>query len=265
MFRKAKISLENKTKEVFTMKKILTIALAASLILTFAGCSNGANSGNSSSSSSSSSKSDNNSSSKSDSSSTADKPDVKPDESKSVSPEEVEKAIAKALGEGYQSTVDVPKDEMFSSVMSGIDLSQIESYVVKQAVVSSVTPDTVAVMKCKSGYADTAVKLLNERYAQTLSYSRLYTFSVPKVEGARLYKFDDTVIFVIGGASAYETAAEDEAKLAVSEYEKIDNAIKSLFGNLPENLAVVTEPDENNNSGGFIIDESDSDLPIIGG
>lgn len=245
------------------MKKILTIALAASLILTFAGCSNNANSGNSSSSSSSSSKSDNNSSSKSDSSSTADKPDVKPDENKSVSPEEVEKAIAKALGEGYLSTDDVPKDEMISTVMADIDFSQVESYVLKRAVVSAVNPDIIAVMKCKSGYADTAVKLLNERYAQTLDYSRLYTFSVPKVEGARLYKFGDTVIFVIGGASAYETSAEDEAKLAVSEYEKIDNAIKSLFGNLPENLVVVSEPDENN--GGFNFNDSDSDLPIIGG
>lgn len=41
-------------------------------------------------------------------------------------------------------------------------------------------------------------------------------------------------MFIMAGADADENAsAEDEAKLAVSEYEKIDNAIKSLFGTLP--------------------------------
>lgn len=112
----------------------------------------------------------------------------------------------------------------------------------------------------------------HESYAQTLSYSRLYSFSVAKVEGARLYKFGDTVIFVIGGALAENGAsAEDKAKLAASEYEKIDSAIKELFGTLPENLAVVTEPDDSNDNdddnGFFNMTDDfsyDDDMPLIG-
>ena len=250
------------------MKKYLAIALTALMVMSFAGCSNAANNSSDSSSASSTVNSD------AASDKTSDNSDSNSDVEKSVSPADVEAAIANALGDGYLSTVDAPEDELFSTVVSMIDFSQIDDYVIKQARVSAVNPDSVVVLKCKSGYADTAVSLINESYAQILSYSRLYSFSVTKVEGARLYKVGDTVIFVIGGANAEDGAsAEDEAKLAVSEYDKIDNAIKELFGTLPENLAVVTEPDDSNanddDSGFFSMTDDFSfegdDMPLIGG
>ena len=250
------------------MKKYLAIALTALMVMSFAGCSNGT----SSSSDSSSASSTINSGTTSDK--TNDSSDSDSSAEKNVAPADIEAAIAKALGDGYLSTVDAPEDELFSTVVSMIDFSQVDEYVIKQARVSAVNPDTVVVLKCKSGCADTAVDLINESYAQTLSYSRLYSFSVAKVEGAKLYKFGDTVIFVIGGANAEDGAsAEDEAKLAASEYEKIDNAIKELFGTLPENLAVVTEPDDSNandDDGGFFSMTDDfgfegDDMPILGG
>lgn len=250
------------------MKKYLAIAFAALMVMSFAGCSNGTSSSSDSSSTSSAVNSDS-ASDKSDDSSDSDS-----NAENDVSPADVEAAIAKALGDGYLSTVDAPEDELFSTVVSMVDFSRVDDYVIKQARVSAVNPDTVVVLKCKSGYADTAVDLINESYAQTLSYSRLYSFSVAKVEGARLYKFGDTVIFVIGGALAENGAsAEDKAKLAASEYEKIDNAIKELFGTLPENLTVVTEPDDSNadDDNGFfnMTDdfgfEGSYDMPLIGG
>lgn len=249
------------------MKKYLAIAFAALMVMSLAGCSNSTNSSSDSSSAGSTVNSDS-ASDKSDDSSDSDS-----NAENDVSPADVEAAIAKALGDGYLSTVDAPEDELFSTVVSSIDFSQVGDYVIKQARVSSVNPDTVVVLNCKSGYADTAVDLINESYAQTLSYSRLYSFSVAKVEGARLYKFGDTVIFVIGGALAENGAsAEDKAKLAASEYEKIDNTIKELFGMLPENLAVVTEPDDSNDNdvdnGFFNMTDDfsyDDDMPLIGG
>ena len=250
------------------MKKYRAIALAAIMVMSLAGCSNTTNSSADGSSTSSAVNSDS-ASDKADDSSASDS-----NAEKNVAPADVETAIAKALGDGYLSTVDAPEDELFSTVVSTIDFSQVDDYVIKQATVSAVNPDTVVVLKCKSGYADTAVDLINESYAQILSYSRLYSFSVTKVEGARLYKIGDTVIFIIGGANADDNAsAEDEAKLAASEYEKIDNAIKELFGTLPENLAVVTEPDDSNanddDSGFFSMTDDFSfegdDMPLIGG
>jgi len=165
-----------------------------------------------------------------------------PSEKKDITPDMVEKAIAAALGTGYLSTVDVPSEEMFMSVLAGADMTKIESYVAKVAVVSAVDLDTIVVAKAKDGYADELVALINENYSRTIDYIRQYPFGVSKVEGARLYKTGDIVIFIIGGANADENASgEDEAKLAVAEYEKIDNAIKSLFGTLPKNLAEVKE------------------------
>lgn len=252
------------------MKKFISMAIMAAMILTMAGCSD--NKENSSIPSESSSTSD-----VSKPESKPVEPESKPEESnpeskpaepeKTVSPADIEAAIAKALGDGYFCTVDVPESELFLSNMAGIDLSQLESYTAKISPVPAVDLDTVLVMKCKSGYAETAVDILNENYAQTISYIRQYPFGVAKVEGARLYKIGDIVMFILAGNIADSDAtAEDEAKLAASEYEIIDNVIKSLFGTLPKNLAVIKEPELPDNGGEFDGGFDDfEDMPIIGG
>lgn len=274
------------------MKKILTIALTASLILAFAGCSNNAGDSSQSSTSSSSSKSDNNSSSsktdsnsssksdnnssssKSDNNSSSSKSDNnsssttdnnstdKPDENKTITPADVEAVIAKALGEGYLCTEVVPAEEANLSCIGWLDGDKIESYVLKKP--TTYCQDMVAVVKCREGYADEAVQILNNYFAQNISYIRQYPFDVAKVEGTRIFKYDNIVMYITAGAAASgEISAEDEAKLAASEYEKIDSAIKQLFGTSPKNLAVITEPDNNDNNGGLNFD--DSEFPVIGG
>ena len=274
------------------MKKYLALALAAIMVMSFAGCSDSKNSGSSTTDSSSvsdnvkpdSKPADNTSKQEEKPADNSDsKPETKPEESKpeeskpeenkpaepekpeekNVSPADIEATIAKALGDGYLCTVDVSADEMYTSAISWLELEHIETYVAKSS--AAFGQDSVVIAKCKDGYADDAINALNEYYAQTISYIRQYPFDVAKVEGARIYKVGDTVMFIIAGASASSDAsAEDEAKLAASEYEKIDSALKELFGTLPENLAVITEPEIIDNGGefdgGFTFDE-----PIIGG
>lgn len=238
------------------MKKYITLAVAALMALSLTGCSENKNG---------SSLPSNNNSSTSDTEKPESKPESKPEENKQASPAEVEAAIAKALGDGYLCTVPVNESELFLSNMAGLDISQLDSYIATITPVPAVNADTVIVLKCKEGYADEAVSILNENYARNISYIRQYPFSVAKVEGARLYKFGNTVMFIIAGNYApSDASAEDEAKLAASEYEKIDNVIKELFGSLPENLAVITEPEPNNNGGEFDGGEFDG-MPIIGG
>lgn len=227
------------------MKKILALLLAAIMVMSFAACS--------SNKPADPQKPD---SSRSDTVKPND--GSKPDVAKTATPKEIEAAIAKALGEGYLATIEVPEDEMWSSAISRLDLTKVKTYVAKQAENVSLDMDAVVIAECEDGYADEAVKQLNESFAQTVDYIRQYPFGVAKVEGARLYKIGNTVMLIIAGASADENAsAEDEAKLAASEYEKIDNAIKALFGTLPENLAVIPEATDNGGS-----DEGDM---ILGG
>lgn len=184
------------------------------------------------------------------------------DDIKEATPAEIEAAIAKALGDGYLATAEVPEEEIMMTALGRLDMEKVESYIVKQAVVTSVDLDTVVIVKCKDGYADEAVKAFNDAYAQTISYIRQYPFGVAKVEGARLYKIGDTVIYVIAGASADESAsAEDAAKLSADEYKKIDAAIKDACGVLTENLAVI--PEDSDTSGGALLPEED--MPAIGG
>lgn len=248
------------------MKKIISMLLVILMVVALAACSNSSTDKNAV-------PSDNPSEDGSAPSDNSPEKDDKPEDSKNVTvnPEDIEAAIAKALGDGYLCTVDAAADELFSTAMAGIDLSQVESYVVKQAAITAVYMDTVVVMKCKKGYADTAIDIINENYARTISYIRQYPFGVAKVEGARLYKVDDIVMLIIAGDYAPSDAtAEEEARLAVSEYEKIDSAVKELFGSVPKNLAVITEPEDTAEEddfgfdGGALIDP-DFDMPMIGG
>ncbi len=165
-------------------------------------------------------------------------------------PAEIEAAIAAALGEGDLATVDVPEEELYSSPIGWLDQSKVKSWVAKQALVSALNMDQVAIAECEDGYADEAVELFNQSFAQTMSYVRMYNFGVAKVENARIYKVGNTVMLIIAGAAPAEDADDEAAaKLADEEYAKIDAALAELFGELPENLAVIPE---NNGGGGLL-------------
>ena len=157
-----------------------------------------------------------------------------------TTPAEIEQKIADAIGkDNYLCDTEIEKDWLQNSFQ--LDLSKIDSYVAKQNSIASVNPDTVIVLKTKDGYAADAVKALNDNFAQMVSYIRQYPFGTAKVMNARLYQSGDYVIYVIAGASYDGDDAEAENKLAVSEYAKIDEALKSVLGTLPENLAMVPE------------------------
>ena len=177
-----------------------------------------------------------------------------------VTPAEIEQKIAAAVGsENYLCDTEIDKDWLQNSF--GLDLSKVESYSAKQNSISSVNPDTVIVLKTKDGYANEAAEILNTSFEQMVGYIRQYPFGAEKVLNARLYQSGDYVIYVIAGASYDGDDAEAEAKLAVAEYEKIDEAIEGIFGALPENLAVALEDD--GSAGGLTV--PDDDTPVLGG
>lgn len=177
-----------------------------------------------------------------------------------VTPAEIEQKIAAAVGsENYLCDTEIDKDWLQNSF--GLDLSKVESYSAKQNSISSVNPDTVIVLKTKDGYANEAAEILNTSFEQMVGYIRQYPFGTAKVLNARLYQSGDYVIYVIAGASYDGDDAEAEAKLAVAEYEKIDEAIEGIFGALPENLAVALEDD--GSAGGLTV--PDDDTPVLGG
>lgn len=213
------------------MKKFVLILLSLAMVLSMAACGKGGND--------------------------AKKTNV------TATPAEIEQKIADAIGkDNYLCDTDIEKDWLQNSY--GLDLSKIESYVAKQNSVSSVNEDVVIILKTKDGYAEKAAEVLNEYYAQVVGYIRQYPFGTAKVLNGRLYQSGNYVIYVIAGASYDGDNSEAEAKLAASEYAKIDEAIKGVFGTLPENLAVV--PEDNGTNGGLIDpDSSDEDLPALGG
>lgn len=153
---------------------------------------------------------------------------------------DIEKQIADAIGaDNYLCDTEIDEDTLQN--FYGLDITQIEDYAAKQNSINSVNPDTVVILKVKDGYADTAVEKLNTSYAQMVDYIRLYPFGTAKVLQARIYTSNNYVMYVIAGESYDGEDAEEENKLAASEYEKIDTVIKNVFGTVPENRAIVPE------------------------
>ncbi len=179
-----------------------------------------------------------------------------------ITPASIEKVVADAIGtDNYLCDTDIDEDWLKNSF--GLDMTKIKSYVAKQNAISAVNLDTVIVLEVEDGYADTAVNILNQAYAQTVSYIRQYAFGVGKVMNARIYKEGNFVMYILAGASYDGDDAEKEDAFAVSEYAKIDAALNTLFGETPKNLAIV--PEDDGNSGGLIFDDEDDDIPMLGG
>ena len=190
-------------------------------------------------------------------------PEPQPTPETTVNAASIEKAIADAIGtDNYLCNTE--SDLNWYKNAFGLDLSKIKSYVSKQNAISAVNLDTVIVLEVEDGYADTAVGILNAAYAQTVSYIRQYAFGVGKVMNARIYKEGNYVMYILAGASYDGEDFDEENKLAMGEYAKIDAALAKLFGSTPVNLAVI--PEDDGNSGGLIFDDDamDEDIPMLG-
>ena len=153
--------------------------------------------------------------------------------------------------DNYLCDTEVDKDTMTNYY--GLDMAKVESFTAKQNSISSVNPDTVVILKVKDGYAGKAVEALNESFSQMVDYIRQYPFGTQKVINARIYQSGNYVMYILAGASYDGEDSDAEAKLAKSEYEKIDNAVKSIFGEVPANAAIVPEEDENSSENGGLI------------
>ena len=165
---------------------------------------------------------------------------------KTYTPAEIEAAIARVIGDGYNATVDVPTEEMYSCSLYDADFSRIESYVAKLTLVPSVQQDQVVIATAKdAAYADELVKLYNKEYERSVMYAKQYPMEPHKLSRARIYKIGNTVMYIIAGRSP-EQGMDDTAciNLADAEYKKIDDLIRELYGYLPDNLLVEPEPDE---------------------
>lgn len=177
----------------------------------------------------------------------------KPEDTKkadvNLTPAEIEKKIADAVGaDNYLCMVDCDPEYLFNYY--GLDRDKVEAVVAKESTITSVNLDKVIVMKVKDGYADAAVEALNKSYAQTVGYIRQYAFGVQKVLNARIVNEGNYVIFALAGASYDGEDSEAELKLAEAEYAKIDAALSEIFGGEIKNLAVV--PADDGNHGGLM-------------
>lgn len=175
----------------------------------------------------------------------------------STTPQQIEEKIIEAIGkDNYLCDTEIDKDWLKNYF--GLDLSKVESYVAKQNSISSVNLDTVVILKVKDGYGDEAVKALNKVFSQTVDYIRQYPFGTAKVLNGRIYQQNDYVIYIISGANYDGEDLQEESKVAIEEYAKIDEALKTIFNKSLDNLAIVPEDTSSNQN-------NQEESPIVGG
>ncbi len=186
--------------------------------------------------------------------------DTEPNITITTSPTEIEQKIASSIGtDHYLCTIDIEEDWLKNYF--GLDMDKIETYVAKQNPIAAVNPDTVIILKTKDGYAKEAADKLNTAYAQQVSYIRQYPFGVQKVLGARIFCDGDYVMYILAGESYEGENGEEEAKLAASEYAKIDSVIKEIFKKALVNIATV--PEDDGKGGGLIPPENTDERELV--
>lgn len=158
---------------------------------------------------------------------------------KATEPQQIEAAIVEALGDGCYCVEPISEEELTLSIFNGLDLSKIESYAAVKAPGDK--RDMIAIFKYKHGYADELVEILNNYFAEVVTETRKDRVDVLKVNGTRIYKIGDIVMFILAGKSPESgISTDEEAALAEAEYAKIDRVIKNFYGMIPENLAEIT-------------------------
>ena len=175
--------------------------------------------------------------------------------------QEIMDTLKEKLGDSFECDVDGTDDSM--SGYWGLDMAQVESWASMSNSNSAINPSAAVVLKVKDGYAQDAAALLQDRYEQLLSYSRMYDMDLQKVLQARLFVNDNYVALLILGATGdWQLSDEELAKFAADEAEKVDAVWGEIFGSA-ENSIVIPEDDGSDNGGFFDMtdDDIDSELP----
>lgn len=157
--------------------------------------------------------------------------------------QEVEAAIAEALGDGYYCDTEINEENAEGTFFADMDFSKLKSYTVKVYNDDAEKLDITAVLECEEDYVETAVDKLNFYLASSYRYAKVYPFAVTplaKIENARLYRHANTVILILGGSDLDKSASEEEkVKHVLDEYKKIDNAVNGLYGVSHKNIADI--------------------------
>lgn len=160
---------------------------------------------------------------------------------------EVLASLKKSLGSSYTS--DTAESETRMSGYYGLDMSKIENWAAESNSSPSLNADCAVILKVKDGYAQDAAALLQQSFEQTVSYARMYNMDLQRVLQGRLYVNGNYVALIIEGSKPDGSAsAEEQAKFAAGEADKVDSAWKALFGSASNSIVIPAESVSDNNS-----------------
>ena len=155
-------------------------------------------------------------------------------------------SLKKSLGSSYTS--DTAESETRMSGYYGLDMSKIENWAAESNSSPSLNADCAVILKVKDGYAQDAAALLQQSFEQAVSYARMYNMDLQRVLQGRLYVNGNYVALIIEGAKPDGSAsAEEQAKFAAGEADKVDSAWEALFGSVSNSIVIPAESASGNN------------------
>ena len=175
---------------------------------------------------------------------------VAPTEAKTLSAREVLDSLKAQLGDSYGCSAD--EEEAVFAGYYGLDLARINSWASQQHAVTAANMDMAIVIETKDGYAEEAAAALQKGFEQKAGYAQLYNMDLARIGEARLFVQGNFVaLLLLGQRPDEEASQEEQAKFAAAEGEKVDAAWNAIFGEVPENIIVIPEPDAGGQGGGM--------------
>lgn len=157
-----------------------------------------------------------------------------------LSANEVLEKLKKSLGDSY--TCDHVCEEKGSDGLEyyGFDMTNVENWAYENNSISAINMDTALILKVKDGYADEAVKIIQERFDSFGSYALTYGYDQYRVKEARLFVKDNYVgFFILGERGDENTSEKDMEKFAARGGKKFDKAWEDIFGEKPRNIVKI--------------------------
>ena len=98
-----------------------------------------------------------------------------------LSADEMLEKLKKSLGDSYTCDHACEEKGFDGLEYYGFDMSKVESWAYENSSISSINMDTALILKVKKGYADEAVKIIQERFDSFGSYALTYDYDPYRV------------------------------------------------------------------------------------
>ena len=143
--------------------------------------------------------------------------------------EEIKEAVAEKLGEDYWPNMAVLPDQL--EKMTGITPQMYEDYFAEMPMIST-NVDCLMVIKAVEDQADAVEQALLDYYDKNVNDTLQYPQNVGKIQGARVERLGDYVIFSQLGADTTAVSEEGDQQVIIAHCQEVNELVIETISNM---------------------------------